>query len=67
MNFEQQNFIEYFARRLFSHILTMHAQISTQILLKKRKQKYVIPNKYIKFCLRLDKIHYIIELSKDKV
>ena len=46
--------------RLFSHILTTPAQLDTQILPKKTKEKIqIMQNKCIRFCLRLDKMQHI--------
>ena len=50
------------AMLLFSCILIMCAQPGTRISTKKQKNKIqVIQNKYIRFCLKLDKIHHISE------
>ena len=42
---------------LFSHILTTHAQLGTQILPKETKKKIqIMQKKCMRFCLRLDKM-----------
>ena len=46
--------------RLFGHILTMRAQLDTQILPKKQEKKIqIMQNKCIRFCLRLDQMQHI--------
>ena len=50
---------------LFSLILIMRVQPGTLISMKNEKKKIqIIQNKYIRFCLKLDKMHHIsINLS----
>ena len=50
--------------RLFSHILTMHAQLGTRILPKKTKKIQIVQNKHIWFCLRLDAAHLLQSLDR---
>ena len=44
---------------LFSHSLTRHAQLGTQILPKKANKIQIMQNKCIRFCLRLDQMQHI--------
>ena len=56
-----QNFKECSVMRSFSNILIMHVHPGTLILLKNKKENTIYANKFIRFCLRLDKMYHIYE------
>ena len=55
IDFSQKSLAECSAMLLFSHIFIMSVQPGTLIT------KKIMQNKYIHFCLKLDKMHYISE------
>ena len=62
IDISQNSFAECSAMFLFSHTLIMRLQPGTLISMKNRKKKIqIMQNKFIRFCLKLDKMHHISE------